>query len=59
MEVKQHLFAILCLDIGCVIGGVEPFFIYFFYISKGNAVVIKSFILECLCTHVVKVFSFM
>lgn len=59
MEVKQHLFSILGFDIDCITGGIESFFIYFFDISKWYIEIIKVFVLECLCTHVVKVFSFM
>ncbi len=59
MKVKHHLFAILGLDIDCIIGCIKSFFVDFFDIRKGDVEVVKSLVFECLCTHVIIVFSFM
>lgn len=59
VKVKHHLFAVLRLYVNCIIRGIEPFLIDFFYICKRNIEIIKTLVFECFCTHVIEIFTFM
>lgn len=54
---EHHLFAVLGLDIQCIIRRIKPFFINLAYVPKRNVEVVEHLIFESLNAHMVELLA--